>query len=167
MKSFNIILVLLVLLTGCKNQRTPSGEKENVQGVVNYASYGRTIKREGAIDSKEMSVKFDSLSDTDTLEIKFSGTVVDVCKAKGCWMKLNLNNGEEAMVKFKDYGFFVPKDIEGREAVVNGIAFVTSMSVADQKHYAEDAGQSQEAIAQIKEPKVTFEFVADGVLIEQ
>ncbi len=167
MKSFNIILVLLVLLTGCKNQQKPSGEKENVPDAVNYASFGRTINSEGAIDSKEMSVKFESLSDTDTLQAKFSGTVVDVCKSKGCWMKLNLNNGEEAMVKFKDYGFFVPKDIEGREVVVNGIAFVASMSVDDQKHYAKDSGQSEEAIAQIKEPKVTFEFVADGVLIEQ
>lgn len=167
MKSFNIILVLLVLLTGCKNQQKPSGEKENVPDAVNYASFGRTINSEGAIDSKEMSVKFESLSDTDTLQAKFSGTVVDVCKSKGCWMKLNLNNGEEAMVKFKDYGFFVPKDIEGSEVVVNGIAFVTNMSVDDQKHYAEDAGQSQEAIKQIKEPKKTYEFVADGVLIEQ
>ena len=167
MKGFNILLVLLVLLTGCKNQQKPSGETENVPSETNYASFGKSINREGAVESEEMSTKFDSLSDIDTLEIKFSGTVVDVCKSKGCWMKLNLNNGEEAMVKFKDYGFFVPKDIEGKEVVVNGIAFVANMSVEDQKHYAKDAGLSQEDIEHIKEPKRTFEFVADGVLIEQ
>ena len=35
-------------------------------------------------------------------------------------MKLDLENGEEAMVKFKDYGFFMPKDIAGEEVIVNG-----------------------------------------------
>ncbi|MGB5361081.1 MAG: DUF4920 domain-containing protein, partial [Eudoraea sp.] len=105
--------------------------------------------------------------EADTLETKFSATVTDVCKSKGCWMKLNLKNGEEVMVKFKDYGFFVPKDIEGREVVVNGSAFIDNMSVEDQKHYAKDAGESQEVIKQIKEPKKTFGFEADGVLIGQ
>lgn len=167
MKGFNILLVLLVLLAGCKNQQKPSGEKENVLSGTTNVSIGKYIDHEGAIENEEMSAKFESLTDTDTLETKFSGIVVDVCKSKGCWMTLGLNNGEEVMVKFKDYGFFVPKDIEGSEVVVNGIAFVTNMSVDDQKHYAEDAGRSQEAIKQIKEPKKTYEFEADGVLIEQ
>lgn len=71
------------------------------------------------------------------------------------------------MVKFKDYGFFVPKDIEGMEVIVNGIAFVDNMSVEDQKHYAKDAGESHEDIDLIKESKRTYEFEADGVLIRQ
>jgi hypothetical protein len=167
MKSFNILLVFLVLLVGCKNKQKPSEESENVQSEMNYASFGKLIDFEGAIGGEEMLYEFHALKDADTLETKFSAAVTDVCKSKGCWMKLNLKNGEEVMVKFKDYGFFVPKDIEGREVVVNGIAFVDNMSVDDQRHYAEDAGKSQEDIAQIKEPKKTFEFEADGVLIGQ
>jgi hypothetical protein len=167
MKSFNIILVFLVLLVGCKNNQKPSEESENVQSERNYASFGKLIDFEGAIGGEEMLDEFQALKDADTLETKFSAIVTDVCKSKGCWMKLNLKNGEEVMVKFKDYGFFVPKEIEGREVVVNGIAFVDNMSVDDQRHYAEDAGESQEDIARIKEPKKTFEFEADGVLIGQ
>ena len=53
----------------------------------------------------------------------FRGTVTEVCKAKGCWMKVALENGEETMVKFKDYGFFVPKDMAGKEVVINGHRF--------------------------------------------
>jgi hypothetical protein len=82
-------------------------------------------------------------------------------------MKLNLNNEEEVMVKFKDYGFFVPKDIEGKEVVLNGIAFVDLMSIDDQKHYAKDAGKSREDIERITKPEKTFTFEADGVLIRQ
>lgn len=167
MKSFNILLVFLVLLVSCKNKQKPSQESENVQIEKNYASFGKLIDLKDAIGSEEMLDEFQLLKDTDTLETKFSATVTDVCKSKGCWMKLNLKSGEEVMVKFKDYGFFVPMDIEGREVVVNGIAFVDNMSVDDQKHYAKDAGESQEDITRIKEPKRTFEFEADGVLIEQ
>jgi len=167
MKSFNILVVFLVLIVSCKNKQKPPEESENVQIEKNYASFGKLIDHKGAIGSEDMLDQFQSLKETDTLETKFSATVTDVCKSKGCWMKLNLKNGEEVMVKFKDYGFFVPKDIEGREVVLNGIAFVDNMSVEDQRHYAKDAGESQENIRQIKEPKRTFEFEADGVLIGQ
>ena len=167
MKSFNILLVFLVLIVSCKNKQKPPEESENVQIEKNYASFGKLIDYKGAIGREDMLDQFQSLKETDTLETKFSATVTDVCKSKGCWMKLNLKNGEEVMVKFKDYGFFVPKDIEGREVVLNGIAFVDNMSVEDQRHYAKDAGESQENIRQIKEPKRTFEFEADGVLIGQ
>ena len=167
MKSFNILVVFLVLIVSCKNKQKPPEESENVQIEKNYALFGKLIDYKGAIGSEDMLDQFQSLKETDTLETKFSATVTDVCKSKGCWMKLNLKNGEEVMVKFKDYGFFVPKDIEGREVVLNGIAFVDNMSVEDQRHYAKDAGKSQEDIRQIKEPKRTFEFEADGVLIGQ
>ncbi|WP_299160919.1 DUF4920 domain-containing protein [uncultured Eudoraea sp.] len=167
MKSFNILLVFLVLLVGCKNKHKPSEVSENAQSERNFASFGKLIDYKGAIGSEVMLDQFQSLRKADTLETKFSAIVTDVCKSKGCWMKLNLKNGEEVMVKFKDYGFFVPMDIEGREVVVNGIAFVDNMSVEDQRHYAKDAGESPEDIKQIKLPKKTFEFEADGVLIGQ
>jgi hypothetical protein len=167
MKSFNILLVFLVLLVGCKNQQKPSKHNDIVTIEKNYASFGKVIDISGAIEGEDILGKFKSLEDSDTLMTKFSAKVTDVCKAKGCWMKLNLKNGEEVMVKFKDYGFFVPKDIEGMEVIVNGIAFVDNMSIEDQKHYAKDAGESQEDIDRIKESKRTYEFEADGVLIPQ
>uniref|UniRef100_UPI0035622737 DUF4920 domain-containing protein n=1 Tax=Seonamhaeicola sp. TaxID=1912245 RepID=UPI0035622737 len=93
--------------------------------------------------------------------------VLKVCKAKGCWMTLDLGDGNEAMVKFKDYGFFVPKDIAGKDVVVNGKAYVKEVPVDELQHYAEDAGKSAEEIAAITKPKKTFSFEADGVLIAQ
>ena len=71
------------------------------------------------------------------------------------------------MVKFKDYGFFMPKDIAGKEVIINGKAYVEEVSVDEQRHYAEDAGKTKEEIAKITEPKRTFSFEADGVLIGQ
>jgi hypothetical protein len=103
----------------------------------------------------------------DSINSKMVAKVNEVCQAKGCWMTLNLGDGDEVMVKFKDYGFFVPKDIAGKEVIINGKAFVNEVSVDEQRHYAEDAGKSKEEIALITEPKKTYSFEADGVLLVQ
>ena len=62
------------------------------------------------------------------------------------------------MVKFKDYGFFMPKDISGKEVILNGKAYVNEVPVDEQRHYAEDAGKSEEEIAAITEPKKDLFF---------
>ena len=71
------------------------------------------------------------------------------------------------MVRFKDYGFFMPLDAAGKEVIVAGKAFVKEVSVADLKHYAEDAGKSSEEIATITEPAMEFAFEANGVLLKK
>ena len=114
-----------------------------------------------------MLAAYEQMPVADTTSTKFTATVSEVCQAKGCWMKLQLQDGGEAMVRFKDYGFFVPKDIAGKQVVVSGKAFVDMMSVEDQQHYAEDEGKSAEEIAAITEPKKTYSFEASGVLIKQ
>jgi hypothetical protein len=44
---------------------------------------------------------------------------------------------------------------------------VSETSVEELRHYAEDAGKSQEEIEAITEPKKTYSFVADGVLLKE
>jgi hypothetical protein len=82
-------------------------------------------------------------------------------------MKLDLGNEKESMVKFKDYGFFMPLDSDHREVIVQGRAYVTKIPVEEQQHYAKDAGKSEEEIAKITEPKFTYAFEADGVLMKK
>jgi hypothetical protein len=82
-------------------------------------------------------------------------------------MKLPLSEETETMVRFKDYGFFMPLDSKGREVVLNGKAFVQETSVEELQHYAEDAGKTKEEIAQITTPKIEYTFEADGVLMRQ
>ena len=103
----------------------------------------------------------------DSINSKMIAKVNSVCQAKGCWMTLDLGDEQEVMVKFKDYGFFVPKDISGKEVIINGKAYVKEVSIDVQRHYAEDAGKSLEEIAAITEVKKTFSFEADGVLLKQ
>ena len=80
-------------------------------------------------------------------------------------MEMKFDN-DTIFVRFKDYGFFVPKTgIEGKIASINGILSSEKISVKELRHYAEDAGKSKLEISEIKNPKLTFSFLADGVEI--
>jgi hypothetical protein len=125
-------------------------------------TYGAGTTNENTVTVTEMEKKF---STDNKFEGKVVGKVVEVCKEKGCWMKVEKPNGETMMVKFKNYGFFMPKNIEGQTVVLEGETIVKEVSVKQQKHYAEDAGKSKEEIEKIKEPKKETQFVAKGVLV--
>lgn len=55
-------------------------------------------------------------------EFLISGTLTDVCQKKGCWMTVKDESDEiDIFVRFKDYGFFMPKDGHGRKVIAQGI----------------------------------------------
>ncbi|MEM6517643.1 MAG: DUF4920 domain-containing protein, partial [Bacteroidota bacterium] len=163
------LFLMIIAFMACKQEEKQKDEtvQENENKVnTEYAYFGEKITDENVISSSDMAEKYQSMEINDTTTVKLIATVDDVCQAKGCWMKLNLENGEQAMVKFKDYGFFVPKDIAGKEVIINGKAFVNEVPVDEQRHYAADGGATDEEIAAITEPKKTFSFEADGVLLK-
>lgn len=90
------------------------------------------------------------------------GTCESICQSKGCWLKVKTDEGQEYFVKFRNYGFFLPRDIAGKTVVLNGTAFYETTSVEELRHYAEDAGKSKEEIEAITEPKKQLRFEADG-----
>lgn len=158
-------LLLVILFTfSCKNEK--SAETQNEVDAAEYASFGDEIAADGALTAIAMADKYGALKVGDTLNTKVTASINEVCSKKGCWMKLDLGNNEEMMVRFKDYGFFMPLNAEG-EVIVNGKAYVTETSVDELRHYAEDAGKSKEEIEAITEPKRTLAFEADGVLLKQ
>ena len=111
MKSFNIFLVVLVLSFSCKEaQKTQIQPVANVQ-PVNFTTAGKQFDAAGARLASEMLDKYNGLQVTDTLTARFKARVTEVCQAKGCWMKVELEDGQEAMIRFKDYGFFLYQKI--------------------------------------------------------
>jgi hypothetical protein len=124
-------------------------------------TYGAGTTAEGAISINQLDSK---LSD-NKYNGKVTGKVAEVCQEKGCWMKVEKADGEKVMVKFKDYKFFMPKDIVGKEVVLDGEAQVKEVSVKQLQHYAKDAGKSEQEIKKIKESKKELQFVAKGVLV--
>lgn len=134
------------------------------QEVITGNYFGETFTIGEEIHKQELV--FDQLAVTDTVMTQMTGKIKEVCQAKGCWMNVALDSGDEVFVRFKDYGFFVPKDAVDKTVYMNGLAFLEEMSVEDQKHYAKDSGASEEEIAKITEPAHILRFEADGVLIK-
>lgn len=96
-------------------------------------------------------------------ELTVEAKINECCQKKGCWMNVDLGNEEEMRVTFKDYGFFMPLDCGGKTAVMKGIAYYDTIPVDYLRHYAEDAGKSQEEIDAITEPELQLVFEATGV----
>lgn len=170
-KALFIVAVSMVFL-GCKNgnsvENTIAESSTLEQGIsqAEYQYFGEEITDEMTLSQDEMMEEYNKLKVGDTVMVKFTSEVKEVCQKKGCWMKMDMGD-KEAMIRFKDYGFFMPKDIAGKELILEGKAYIEEMSIADQRHYAEDGGKSAEEIAAIIEPKQTLAFEAHGVLIPE
>lgn len=101
----------------------------------------------------------------DLATAKIKAKVLDVCPKKGCWVSLELENGEKAFVKMKDYGFFVPVAAIGKTVVIDGEVKMKTTSVAELKHYAEDAKKPQAEIDAITQPKKEVRVLATGIVV--
>lgn len=126
-------------------------------------SFGKEINDKKAIAASALPEK---MGEKETLETKVTGTVESVCQVKGCWMKVKMADGETMRVMFKDYAFFVPKDIAGKTVVFEGEAQKKIVPVDHLQHYAADAGKTKEEIAKITEAKSELTFIADGVIVK-
>lgn len=126
--------------------------------------FGTIITADDAVTMEELMPK---MASTDSMPAKITGTVGEVCQKKGCWMMLVPAQAGQAEMRitFKDYAFFMPKDLTGKKVVLDGFAFVEMTSVDDLRHYAEDAGKPKAEIEAITEPKREISFEAAGVLV--
>ncbi|PVW14545.1 DUF4920 domain-containing protein [Marixanthomonas spongiae] len=176
MKNFLIAFVLVFIAVSCKNgtkeepveaQKTETEQTTENNKDMAYQSFGEEIDDANVMSAADMKAKFEGMQVGDTVAVKFRSAVNSVCQKKGCWMRLDIGGEEEAFVKFKDYGFFMPKDIATEEVIVAGKAYVEKTSVEDLKHFAEDAGKSEAEIAAITEPKTTYAILSHGVLLPE
>jgi hypothetical protein len=125
--------------------------------------FGQKIKAKGA-KAPEAILSELKAAKRDSVWIKVSGPVRAVCQMKGCWMTMDVA-GQAMRIKFKDYAFFVPKDCVGRTAVIEGWAFQKVTPEEERKHYAEDAGKSDDEVKKITGDERSLSFEAVGVLL--
>jgi hypothetical protein len=167
MNKIGIVMLLSFVIVACNSAKKDTN-KENKIVENTYSSFGDTVSASDYLSSNDALSNYKALKLGDTINLKFNANIKEVCSKKGCWMTLPAGNDDETiMVRFKDYGFFMPLDAAGKEVIVAGKAFVNEVSVADLKHYAEDAGKSSEEIANITESAMEFAFEANGVLLKK
>ena len=153
-------MLVTAFIVSCSSQpQTTLRATENIKGI---AVYGDSIQDVNVLDLASVST---AMQDKSKLDMKVRGTVNEVCQKKGCWMIMKLNNGDDMRVTFKDYKIFVPKDLTGKEVILDGFAYADTTSIEDQRHYAEDAGKSAAEVAKITTPKKQLAFEAKGVVV--
>jgi hypothetical protein len=145
MKKIGVIIIVLLISNSVFSQE--------------YNSFGKKINSKSTKNVNELLVN------ADQNKIKVMAEVESVCQVKGCWMKVKLENGESMRVTFKDYGFFVPKNLAGQKVIFEGKPEIKTTSVEELRHYAKDAGKNEAEINAISKPKTELTFVADGVLV--
>ena len=116
MKKLIIMLFCTIALFSCKNDPGNNQKEQVSQTTKNfsspYTSVGDTFTPDSILSVNEMNEHYRGMEEGDTIRVKFKADVNSVCKNKGCWMKLDMKDGNETLVKFRDYAFFVPKDIQ-------------------------------------------------------
>jgi hypothetical protein len=101
---------------------------------------------------------------TSEKDVLVKTSVAEVCPKKGCWMNVQGEKpGELVRVTFKDYGFFVPTELAGKEVALQGRYIKHIESVEEQKHLLKDAKRPQSEIDAVTMPKETLRFIATGV----
>jgi hypothetical protein len=96
----------------------------------------------------------------EQLPVLLHGRLSDVCQRKGCWTILR-DGDVQVRVRFRDYGFFLPKDATGAEAFVEGVVKVETLSEKEVRHYESEARDGDpEAVTG---PRREVGFVASGV----
>ena len=162
----NILFFLTILLfaqvpaQSIKVAGPPAGEAM----VGDYYGAAVSLKSEkDAITPAKLNQKLKSRVKMENIAVK--GKVTEVCDKKGCWMTIETENKEKFFVKMKDYSFFVPTALVGKNVILEGNAEAKIISVEEQQHYAEDAKKSKEEIAAITNPKEEIRFMASGIKV--
>ena len=148
---------VLILSTLASQAQDEKDKIPATKGMV----YGTVSVEKSAIAPDEILGK---LVDNQ-FEGQVKGKVIEVCKAEGCWIRLQKADGTGMMVRAKDHSFVMPENIVGKTVMIEGNATVKEIPEDLRKHYAEDAGKSKQEIAKIKGAEKDIQFAAKGVKV--
>jgi hypothetical protein len=160
MKTPILLIALIIFFASCENQqnqRTNSDIK-----VVEGEIFGNKITENNILSSKLLSLQ---MKNNEPLELKLKGRINAVCQGSGCWLNMDIGNGETVHVTFKNEAFTLPKDITGKTAIIDGIAITEIVSVEMQKRMAQKEGKAQVEIDAITKPLIEYYFEAEGVTL--
>lgn len=123
--------------------------------------YGEKITAPKAIEVESVVAEFSKYKNKNLV---MEAQVDKVCTSKGCWMILKGAKGD-LRVKFKDYKFFVPLSLIGKTVWLDGEISRKEVSIADTRHYLEDAGASKAQIEAVTSSTFEYSFLARGVKV--
>jgi len=163
MKYLGFILAVMIF-SSCQQTTHKSAAQHSGTANKETGNFGQEILTEQAVPATQLLTLF---GDADSVNTVISGNITASCKHTGCWMELDMGEGKTVHVTFADEAFTIPLDAAGKNAIAEGVAIREMVPVETLRNYARDDGKSEEEIAAITEPAYNYEFIANGVLIEE
>lgn len=163
-KQFSLIVFTVFFISSVSYAQDEHHKSSNMEPVG-------TATADGMLYGKDFDPGMTTITYGDLLKsadenndkvILVKGTVAEVCQSMGCWMVMS--DGSKSVRATTSHGFFLPKDIAGKEAVIYGKFKITEISEEDARHYNEESKNpvSNESIVG---PQKVMEIDAIGIKI--
>ena len=141
-RSILLLLPVLIFLSACHGHS------------LRVATYGSPVTGE-SLKQVELARVLESPDEYSGRTIEIRGEVVEVCQRRGCWIRMSptgSNDKQGVFVKFTcpiEGERLIPMTALGQPVRVEGTLIVETISEAERRHYASDAGATSEEIGNI------------------
>lgn len=140
---------VLALMTACGSEAeptlVPASSSSSAEGASVEAAgplptstlpdgarlFGTALTDRPATSLAEISASPDAYADQI---VRTSGTIERVCQAMGCWMELRAEGVEPVRVPMAGHSFFLPRDVAGRPAEIEGRVALRTLSPEARAH---------------------------------
>ena len=92
--------------------------------------------------------------------VRTEGVISAVCQNMGCWMELRDEQARAVRVPMAGHAFFLPRDVSGRRAVVEGPLSVRPLSAAEREHLAAEGATATDVGLELSATSVVVRAVA-------
>ncbi|HCV43634.1 MAG TPA: hypothetical protein DGH68_09130 [Bacteroidetes bacterium] len=103
-------------------------------------------------------------------KVLVEGPIVDVCKERGCWIKIGSDKEFESIrIKVDDGVIIFPLDAKGKDAKAEGVVSVRTVSVEDQIKQGEEMAKEETTTfdkSTVKGPKTIIQIKGEGAVIK-
>ena len=110
MKKILFLLIVSIVIVACGNNRDK---------LPNTGNFGATVLTDSL---KTVSDVISILQTQTEATVNVTGIIEKYCKGEGCWLTLENKGGEALFVEVEKKAFVLPRNIEGKVAIVTGKA---------------------------------------------
>ena len=157
MKTISILLIVIAFTFSALDAGTTKGKRK----------YGKEITLKGKTKISEIIANPEKYNGKRLL---VEGPIVDVCKTRGCWIKIGGDKEFESLrFKVEDGVIVFPLDIKGKSAFAEGVLSVKKYSKEELIKSAEESAKEEGKEfdpATIKEGKTVIQLKGEGVMVE-
>jgi len=162
----SMFALCLLTLTGCNpSSQTevaePSAEPQEGAESASSAPNAQELEDGSRLygsaleDGRAMTPMGDLLGEPANFNgqvVKTEGVITQVCQRMGCWMELRASADSDAGIRvpMAGHSFFLPRDVAGRTAVVQGELSVSELPEDHQEHLAEEGAELATVDVQIE-----------------